>query len=439
MVAYTRRALGMLNVHGHLPICTRTHECAWALTNLFTHARSCAGLGRMSHSSSEEDCSHRREPVAAWDVEAVCAWAQENRIPEFAVLARSQDIDGPVLLTMQHSDFQTEPLAAALKEAGVSKFGQMRRLELALGKIRQRQEGSDRASARSHAPGAGCDTPSSSTTEQHAGRGPSAPPLHLSGSSRLFAHHQGPPTSLPPASAASHRRTSLSRESSADMDPRVHDANRGGGDTPPHFSKARETMYRLPRSMSDPRMREVPREMYRMPRSLSSRSVVALLGDFPTRRIVEPMPSALFRLAFSILWCAAVTFASAGVMTFVHDRVPDMDKYPPLPDVVLDHIPVIPWAFEASEVCILFLAFVFIATIAFHRYRLQVNHILTANNHILTANNLILTANNLILTANPDNTQLFIIFIITIIVINYSHDSPPSPSSPGKPHSYCQQ
>lgn len=314
-------------------------------------------------------------------MEAVCAWAQENRIPEFAVLARSQDIDGPVLLTMQHSDFQTEPLAAALKEAGVSKFGQMRRLELALGKIRHRQEGSDRAAARAHAPSAGCDTPTSSTTEQHAGRGPSAPPVHLSGSSRLHAHHQGPPTPLPPASAASHRRTSLSRESSADMDPRVHDANRGGGDSPPHFSKARETICGggylsggggrgyssggggggggggyssgLPRSMSDPRMREVPREMHRMPRSQSSRSLLGLLAsDFPTRRVVEPMPSALFRLAFSILWCAAVTFASAGVMTFVHDRVPDMDKYPPLPDVVLDHIPVIPWAFEASEVCI---------------------------------------------------------------------------------------
>jgi len=35
-----------------------------------------------------------------------------------------------------------------------------------------------------------------------------------------------------------------------------------------------------------------------------------------------------------MLWAMTVVFASAGVMTFVHDRVPDMDKYPPLPDVV---------------------------------------------------------------------------------------------------------
>jgi hypothetical protein len=39
---------------------------------------------------------------------------------------------------------------------------------------------------------------------------------------------------------------------------------------------------------------------------------------------------------------------------------------------VLDHIPAIPWAFEASEVCIILLASFFILTIAFHKHRLQV-------------------------------------------------------------------
>jgi len=52
------------------------------------------------------------------------------------------------------------------------------------------------------------------------------------------------------------------------------------------------------------------------------------------------MPSAILRLVCSVVWAMSVVVASAGVMTFVHDRVPDMEKYPPLPDVVLDHIPV---------------------------------------------------------------------------------------------------
>jgi len=67
-----------------------------------------------------------------------------------------------------------------------------------------------------------------------------------------------------------------------------------------------------------------------------------------------------------------VILTSAAVMTFVHDRVPDMEKYPPLPDVVLDHIPVIPWAFEASEICIIILAVFFTLTIILHTHRLQV-------------------------------------------------------------------
>jgi len=106
-------------------------------------------------------------------------------------------------------------------------------------------------------------------------------------------------------------------------------------------------------------------------RSLSERTLHEKLAG-GRKQVSEPTPSALLRLMCSMVWATAVVLTSAGVMTFVHDRVPDMDKYPPLPDVVLDHIPFIPWAFEASEVCILLLALVFFVTISLHRYRLQV-------------------------------------------------------------------
>jgi hypothetical protein len=41
-------------------------------------------------------------------------------------------------------------------------------------------------------------------------------------------------------------------------------------------------------------------------------------------------------LFFTILW-------SSFMLTVVHDRVPDMQKYPPLPDIILDNVPLIPW------------------------------------------------------------------------------------------------
>lgn len=41
-------------------------------------------------------------------------------------------------------------------------------------------------------------------------------------------------------------------------------------------------------------------------------------------------------------------------MTIVPDRTPLQDKYPPLPDIVLDNLIYIEWAFKAAEVTELF-------------------------------------------------------------------------------------
>lgn len=65
-----------------------------------------------------------------------------------------------------------------------------------------------------------------------------------------------------------------------------------------------------------------------------------------------------------------VFMLTAFVMVIVHDRVPDMDRYPPLPDMVLDNLPYIPWAFEMCEATAILLMFAMGCVLFFHKHRL---------------------------------------------------------------------
>jgi len=67
-----------------------------------------------------------------------------------------------------------------------------------------------------------------------------------------------------------------------------------------------------------------------------------------------------------------VFFATALTMTVVHIRVPDQESYPPLPDVVLDNVPLIPKAFEAAEYIAMILMWIFIGVLVMHKYRMVV-------------------------------------------------------------------
>ena len=46
-----------------------------------------------------------------------------------------------------------------------------------------------------------------------------------------------------------------------------------------------------------------------------------------------------------------------------------MEKYPPLPDIILDNVPHIPWAFEICEVTAMMLLTVWCLVILFHKHR----------------------------------------------------------------------
>lgn len=54
----------------------------------------------------------------------------------------------------------------------------------------------------------------------------------------------------------------------------------------------------------------------------------------------------------------------------MHDRVPE--NYPPLPDIFLDNITHIPWAFQVTECIILALSVMFTMILLFHKHRLVI-------------------------------------------------------------------
>lgn len=56
----------------------------------------------------------------------------------------------------------------------------------------------------------------------------------------------------------------------------------------------------------------------------------------------------IWKTFLSITYFVAVTIITSLVMVTVHDRVPDMKKYPPLPDIFLDNVPLIPWVISSD-------------------------------------------------------------------------------------------
>lgn len=75
------------------------------------------------------------------------------------------------------------------------------------------------------------------------------------------------------------------------------------------------------------------------------------------------------KLLMSYLYMFFVFMLTSFVMVIVHDRVPDMKKYPPLPDLVLDNLPFIPGAFEMCELTGLILSTIWFVVLVFHKHR----------------------------------------------------------------------
>lgn len=87
------------------------------------------------------------------------------------------------------------------------------------------------------------------------------------------------------------------------------------------------------------------------------------------RRTINTVNSEPWKTLVAMMYFLFSTWITAIVMVIVHDRVPDMLVFPPLPDIVLDNVPFIPWAFAMCEYCGMILFIMFSIVLVFHKYR----------------------------------------------------------------------
>ncbi|KAG7462527.1 hypothetical protein MATL_G00185810 [Megalops atlanticus] len=76
-----------------------------------------------------------------------------------------------------------------------------------------------------------------------------------------------------------------------------------------------------------------------------------------------------WKTVVSSVYVTLVCGVTSFVMVIVHDRVPDMQTYPPLPDIFLDSVPRIPWAFAMAEGCGLVLLIIWLLVLLLHKHR----------------------------------------------------------------------
>lgn len=77
----------------------------------------------------------------------------------------------------------------------------------------------------------------------------------------------------------------------------------------------------------------------------------------------------VWKTVISAVYVFFVFGFTSFVMVIVHERVPDMRTYPPLPDIFLDSVPRIPWAFAMAEACGVILCYMLLLILLLHKHR----------------------------------------------------------------------
>ncbi|KAI4888268.1 hypothetical protein NFI96_013857 [Prochilodus magdalenae] len=76
-----------------------------------------------------------------------------------------------------------------------------------------------------------------------------------------------------------------------------------------------------------------------------------------------------WKTALITVYVTLVFGITSFIMVLVHEKVPDIHTYPPLPDIFLDSVPRIPWAFAMAEGCAVVLGCILLLTLLLHKHR----------------------------------------------------------------------
>ncbi|KAF8382388.1 hypothetical protein PRIPAC_71530 [Pristionchus pacificus] len=253
-----------------------------------------------------------------WTVNQVSSWLRHNGFDKYASEFVKHEIDGSVLLSITESDLREKPLS-------ISSLGDIKRLGGFIDRLKTIQIGGVYLN--------GCVSPSAHSIHTQA------TPLFVS-------------------SESSHDHSS----STVSSHPHSHSSS--SPITAEAIVSQEQNLLELPDG----------RSVVESVSSYEVHSYALLTRDEIIRTVESPdTPSkSVLKLAIAFSYCLLSLLITAFVMVLVHDRVPDMKMYPPLPDIVLDNLPLIPWAFQMCEFIGVVLCTVWFIILFFHKHRVVI-------------------------------------------------------------------
>ncbi|XP_075160116.1 sphingomyelin synthase related [Haematobia irritans] len=273
-------------------------------------------------SLNQEDYINR-DIVLEWEVNQVVEWAKKNKqTPDIVKCLLLEQIDGQVLLCLTEEDVRDFRYRLNYN----LKFGELKKLWHAIYKLQS--------------------IPNSSPT-------PSISQLHNSGGSHMNSTKPlNTRNNIPRTEGSPHHHS--------------HVRNTSGSTAPPYMlgscgiyhHNCNGRNYNIPCG--------VLLDSYNDCESCAPE--VSSVSDKCSANI----PPEFFKTAISLGYSFLVTWITSFVMVIVHERVPDMKRYPPLPDIFLDNVPHIPWAFHMCEITGTLLFTIWACVCIFHKSRMVI-------------------------------------------------------------------